>query len=225
MRDLIAEAPDWPCDSIHLHWLDWHRGLGREPLLRVLGGYLKQAPEEVVLFQSDASSKPRLADESSGLRFNWSHSGDTALVAVGHGLELGVDVEARQRTINALALAERFFAEPEFRRLQTFAEEDQTGAFLRLWTGKEAVLKALGRGISQGLDRVVLSLSAEGGVRLECCAFDDVPQPTLQLRSIPTAGENAFAALAWTGAPRPVRHFREGALIADSELIPSSPFK
>lgn len=84
-------------------------------------------------------------------RFNISHT--HGLVACGltldypGGLELGVDVESLFRSINAADLAQRFFSENESRWLDTLPESDVQSAFIRLWTIKEAIAKATGRGL------------------------------------------------------------------------------
>ncbi|HEX7058281.1 MAG TPA: hypothetical protein VF176_00310 [Solirubrobacterales bacterium] len=61
-------------------------------LREVLSLYLDEDPTEIEL-QTGEHGKPFLADPSHPLRFNLSHSGDLALVAVTHGLEIGVDVQ------------------------------------------------------------------------------------------------------------------------------------
>ncbi len=203
-------------DTIHLHWLDWHHGVRREPLRRILAPYLGIRPHSVRIVQDDASSKPRLADEQAELCFNWSHSGTWALAAVARHVPLGVDLECRQRKVNALPLAQRFFADSEFRYLQGLPSEIRAAAFLRLWTGKEAVLKALGRGISSGLDKVVLSVSPEQELCIASLALSAIPDKALQLQSLPVPRQNAFAALAWLGGPCRIVHFRHGAPLAES---------
>ena len=130
---------------------------------------------------------------------------------------LGVDLECRQRKVNALPLAQRFFADSEFRYLQGLPSEIRAAAFLRLWTGKEAVLKALGRGISSGLDKVVLSVSPEQELCIASLALSAIPDKALlQLQSLPVPRQNAFAALAWLGGPCRIVHFRHGAPLAES---------
>ncbi|MGA7295926.1 MAG: 4'-phosphopantetheinyl transferase superfamily protein [Rhodanobacteraceae bacterium] len=218
MRGSIADGTGLDADTIHLHWLDWHLGVQREPLRRILAPYLGTRPQSVGFIQDDASSKPRLAGESAGLCFNWSHSGEWALAAVARDVELGVDLECRQRKVNALGLAERFFSAGEFRYLQDLPPQSRASAFMRLWTGKEAVLKTLGLGISGGLDRVVLSLSPRQDLRIDQLALSNLHEQDLRLQSLPVPRQNAFAALAWVGGPRRIVHFRNGELLAESAL-------
>ncbi|MGB8634776.1 MAG: 4'-phosphopantetheinyl transferase superfamily protein [Rhodanobacteraceae bacterium] len=218
MRGSIADGTGLDADTIHLHWLDWHLGVQREPLRRILAPYLGTRPQSVGFIQDDASSKPRLAGDCGGLCFNWSHSGEWALAAVARDVELGVDLECRQRKVNALELAERFFSASESRYLKDLPAGSRAAAFMRLWTGKEAVLKALGWGLSGGLDRVVLSLSGGQGLRIDQLALTELPEQQLRLRSLPVPRQNAFAALAWLGGPCHIVHFRNGEVLAKSAL-------
>ena len=54
----------------------------------------------------------------------------------------------------AHTLAKRFYAPSEYQWLNALPREEQHSAFYRLWSRKEAVLKAHGDGISAGLDKI-----------------------------------------------------------------------
>jgi 4'-phosphopantetheinyl transferase len=95
--------------------------------------------------------KPVLAGDHAGrLHFSLSHSGLAVAVAAGDA-PVGVDLE-EVRPRAATDLAARFFSEDE-RRLVAGAA-DPGAAFVRLWTRKEALLKATGEGITGGLASV-----------------------------------------------------------------------
>jgi 4'-phosphopantetheinyl transferase len=88
-------------------------------------------------------------------RFNISHTHGLAVCAltVGNlpeGVEVGVDAECLDRSPNALALAEHCFSARETAWLRSLPESRRSAEFLRLWTLKEAVAKAVGLGL--GLD-------------------------------------------------------------------------
>jgi len=76
-----------------------------------------------------------------GLHFNLSHSGDLALIALAT-VPVGVDLE-RDAPADAQALAQIWFTPAEQARLAR-GDDD----FLSLWTAREAVLKAMGTGLS-----------------------------------------------------------------------------
>lgn len=87
--------------------------------------------------------------ENKELFFNLSHSGTYAGLAFGKR-ELGLDLESIKRA--DLRMAKRFFREEEYEYLVNLEEHRRAEAFCRLWTGKEAVLKAAGKGLAVSLD-------------------------------------------------------------------------
>lgn len=96
------------------------------------------------------------------LRFNISHS--RGLVACGLTVidDIGVDVEAVTRTVDTLDLALQNFSREEFTTLATLPAREREMAFLRLWTLKEAFVKATGAGLSFGLANFSMQLDPIG---------------------------------------------------------------
>ncbi|XP_008781893.1 4'-phosphopantetheinyl transferase HetI isoform X2 [Phoenix dactylifera] len=85
------------------------------------------------------------------LQFNISHTSTMIACGVALDLPIGVDIEEKQRKTrnNILSLARRYFSPVEVAYLRTLADlESQRHEFIRLWTLKEAYVKALGRGFS-----------------------------------------------------------------------------
>lgn len=145
--------------GIHLWWLERQRAQGREPLRRILAGYLDRRPGHIRLLE-DVHGRPALAGPDAGrLDFNWSHSEGRAVVAVARKLpRLGVDIEHVHPRRSCMAIARRYFATSEHALLERLPEAQRPAAFVRLWTAKEALLKGHGRGLAHGLDKVVLDL-------------------------------------------------------------------
>lgn len=145
------------------------------------------------------------APEAGGIEFNLSHSGAHVLIAFARDQALGVDVEAvdgRHRSI--MAIARRFFAPEEAAALAGLDEAGRHLAFLRLWTCKEAVLKALGSGLHFGLDRLRFSFDEAGLPQGVIAVGQDGVADGWQLMRWEAPGETV-AALAWHGPPRRVR--------------------
>jgi 4'-phosphopantetheinyl transferase len=126
-------------------------------LRRLLARRLELGTAEI-RFQTATGGKPELAPPlPTWLRFSMSRSGGLALYALARGREVGVDLEDRSRVVDVEAVASRFFSPAERGVLRGLAEEQQRG-FYRIWTRKEAVLKALGL----GLDVPIAALDVSG---------------------------------------------------------------
>lgn len=65
---------------------------------------------------------------------------------------MGVDVERLRPSPRGAAIARSRFDPREAAALEAVPEDGRDEAFLRLWTAKEAVLKARGTGLTGGLD-------------------------------------------------------------------------
>ena len=131
--------------------------MARANLRRILASYLHVAGQTLV-FDYSEYGKPTLSRPQSQMRFNVSRSGERALIACTQGREVGVDIEKERQDIEIDDLAKRFFTAPENAKLQAFPLPDRYQAFLRCWTCKEAFVKAVGRGLSLGLDKFDVSL-------------------------------------------------------------------
>ncbi|HEX7010275.1 MAG TPA: 4'-phosphopantetheinyl transferase superfamily protein [Phycisphaeraceae bacterium] len=121
----------------------------RGVLRTILGAYLGRPPQSV-RFDYGPQGKPRLAGQQGGddLRFNLSDSQGLAVVAVAWGREVGVDIEAIDPHRPTQRLAERFFTPREVAHLAALPLRERPQAFFRVWTQKEACIKARGGGLS-----------------------------------------------------------------------------
>lgn len=124
-------------------------------LLRaMLGVYLNRAPGSLN-YVVGTWGKPALAEVlgiGSDLTFSLSHSGDYALIALARNRAIGVDVERWSEDLEYEQFASTCFSASELAELRALAPVDKKCAFYAGWTRKEAYVKAIGVGISQGLD-------------------------------------------------------------------------
>jgi 4'-phosphopantetheinyl transferase len=143
----------------------------RAQVRQLLAGYLNERPEKID-FRHGPQGKPALGAlwVDSGIDFNVSNSHDMALCAVAWHCELGVDIEHLREGRDHEGLAARFFAPQEVAALNAIPADRRIEAFLRCWTRKEAVLKAVGIGLSFPLDRLVVTLAPSEPARV--MAFD-----------------------------------------------------
>ena len=137
--------------------------VARGILRTILGNYLNTAPEQLQFSYSD-KGKPALANAT--LEFNLSHSQDIALYAFTRQGKIGIDVEYLRSLQDAEKIAERFFSSQEYNRLSLLNSEEQQQEFFRLWTGKEAYLKAIGEGLSGNLAQIEVINNKEKSVSL-----------------------------------------------------------
>jgi 4'-phosphopantetheinyl transferase len=112
------------------------------------------APPKRWAFVAGAHGKPaaRIGDAAAPLSFNLSHTAGMVGVAAAAGAdrELGFDLENLARNID-LKVADRYFTPQEVAWLIALPAAERPRGFLRLWTLKEAFIKATGKGLTQDL--------------------------------------------------------------------------
>ncbi len=122
---------------------------GRIQRRLVLGRYLGMSPARVV-FTSSEFGKPILAKPCADqdLVFNTSQSSNFASIAVafGRGIAVGVDIERVDRRVTD-ALAQSCLSEVEYKWFKALSHDKREAGFIRLWTCKEAIIKASGHGL------------------------------------------------------------------------------
>jgi 4'-phosphopantetheinyl transferase len=137
----------------------------RAGLRSILAGYLDEDPAALRIRDAD---KPRL-EPTSPLRFNLSHSGDIAIVAVATEREVGIDVEKLEER-DVTRLARRMFLASE--QAAVAEADDPQLAYHLHWVAKEAFAKATGKGLSS-MRSFQVSLDGPEGPRLVHVAGDE----------------------------------------------------
>jgi 4'-phosphopantetheinyl transferase len=161
-------------------------------LVRVMLGRVLNRPPESLRFERDEKGRPELAG-LDGPSFSLSHTDRVVACAVSDSGVVGVDVEGDGGRVDIHGIAERFFAPGEAQAVR----DRGAGAFTRIWTLKEAFLKATGEGLRRPLDSFQFSLdpvALEKGGAGEAWSF-------AQMRLSATH----WAAVALRGAPQPAR--------------------
>ena len=160
----------------------------------LLGCYLGEDPAELDVVRG-LGGKPALAGLGSWLRFNLSHSGSLALVALARDREVGIDVERVDPARASGLIVDTVFSPREASIFRSLQEPERTHAFFSCWTRKEACAKATGEGVA-----AVERLDVLGRRRVE----------GLWLSDLDVDGGYA-AALAVAGRAPKVRLFRLGS--------------
>jgi len=131
--------------------------MGQKFVLRLLLGAYLEIPGRDVVTVSGENGKPVLAPplaRRSGLAFNLSHAGDRLAIAVARQLPVGVDIEQVARDVRWRKLSARWFSRAEADWLAALAPGAAKREFLRLWTVREAMIKAMGATIAGHISSV-----------------------------------------------------------------------
>ncbi len=141
---------------------------------------------------------------SGDLRFNLAHSGELTLIAVTRDCEIGVDVELVRPIERSLEIASRNFHPAELVAIHAASEIDAPEAFLRCWTRKEAVLKAIGTGLGYPLDAfdvqprsadtLQIELPADNGYSARSCWLRDEKPSNKYIAAVATTAATSETA-------------------------------
>lgn len=152
---LVNEELDWVRNEAQVV-----RAAARAALRQLLGDAIGLEATQVEFLRQcrhcgDARhGKPSVLN--SPFRFSVSHTSGLGLIAISMTSEVGVDLEFRKRERNDLQhrLRSKVLTDFEQSRVDNLEPSTREQAFLRLWTSKEAVSKADGRGLMLGLDQI-----------------------------------------------------------------------
>lgn len=112
--------------------------------------------QELVL-RRDPKGKPRIfLPQGRSLEFNVSHTAGIIAVAFTRNGDIGVDIESRDSysNMNIHSIARQYFLQSEVDVITTADRQLAFSEFFRMWTLKEAALKAVGAGLSAPLRSV-----------------------------------------------------------------------
>jgi 4'-phosphopantetheinyl transferase len=123
------------------------RGILRD----LLSGFTGTPPQKLK-FEYGNAGKPSLADHD--INFNISHSAELGLFAFAPDRPVGVDVENERPVRRLLDVAQRFMTEDEIRTLAATAPAERDASFMRWWVVREARLKAEGKSVWSGAEKV-----------------------------------------------------------------------
>lgn len=125
--------------------------VARAALRTILARYLNVLPDSI-RFSAGNFGKPCFERPlGANLHFNVAHSANLALIAATRENEIGVDVEFMRPIRHAKELASRYFHPREIDWILGSAPANLNETFLKCWTNKEALLKAVGTGVTDAL--------------------------------------------------------------------------
>jgi len=135
----------------------------------ILGECIGQDPARIE-FDSGPQGKPHVRGNDS-IHFNISHSHHWWVMAVARDRDVGIDVEDLQRSIDIERVAARLFAREEIAVIHSLPVEERRRAFFRVWTSREAVVKAMGEGIFASGHKFVVEADPRKRARIQGDTF------------------------------------------------------
>ena len=137
----------------------------------------------------------KVQDHRAPIGFNVSHSGRHGLIAFAEHGWIGVDVEERIPKSDLDGIGDKVYGRSEREMLRAAVGAQKVHLFFRLWSMKEALIKALGTGFSLNPSRFEVPGPVLHGLRSGDFRFPHAPADTWRLHDL---GEPRFAAaLAW----------------------------
>ncbi len=128
-------------------------------------------------FRTTSLGKPYalVQGEPAAASFNVSHSGNHGLVAYAAAGRLGVDIEERDARRNLDVLTETVLGPEEQAALAAADGLERTNLFFTIWTLKEAVLKALGKGFAMDATSIKIPAAMLRGRKNGVIRLPDFP--------------------------------------------------
>jgi 4'-phosphopantetheinyl transferase len=132
----------------------------RYQLRLILSKYLGCNPRELMFRYSEYKKPFIYMPELKEVKFNMSFSGDLMLVGVSRNNEIGIDIEKVRPVEDLENIATENFSILEVKSL--IRRKDKINTFFRIWTRKEAFIKATGNGMYLPLRSFCVNINPSG---------------------------------------------------------------
>jgi 4'-phosphopantetheinyl transferase len=133
---------------------DRKRFITRRGALRTIMGQYLGMDKRDVMFEYGKHGKPAVAGACNreNIRFSIAHSAGVALMAFARSHDIGIDIERIRPVPEMDGVVERFFSAGEKAHIRGLPLHERREAFFRVWTRKEAFVKATGEGLSRSFE-------------------------------------------------------------------------
>ena len=132
-------------------------------LARVLiSNYTTYKPNDII-FKYNEFGKPFVSPDSNGnnLFFNLSHSYNYVVYVFTRNMPIGIDVEKVKELADMEGVVDLCFSESEKKWFSKVSSDKKEEIFYKIWTAKEAYIKAIGKGFSFSPKRISLGQQIE----------------------------------------------------------------
>jgi 4'-phosphopantetheinyl transferase len=190
---------------------DRRRYMARHHMLRnLLSMYV--GPSNKIEIVYEPGVKPCLPGSrgEKGLGFSMSRSANVTAYAFAQGGRVGVDIEECREFPDMTCVVDGHFTAHERALFDSAHGDDRTRLFFRVWTRKEAVLKAAGTGLLQPLNRIEVAghdagehaavwIKNGGSQRVDAYRVLDLAAPPGFVASLAYANTSAEVVIRYRG--------------------------
>lgn len=126
----------------------------------ILSKYCNCKPHQLV-FRYNSYKKPFISiPEFKQIKFNMTYSSDLMLVGLCKQKDIGIDIEKVHEIHDLENIAVENFSRQELEFLKS--KLNKTNTFFKIWTSKEAFIKAIGKGIYYPLKSFCIDFNSSG---------------------------------------------------------------
>lgn len=162
---LLNEEEKKGIDKIKLQGVRNRRIISKAIVKDIISKYLGINISQIK-FLYNRFGKPVLPEEInlSGLRFNISHSNGLGIIALIKKNQIGVDIEEIVELEDINDIIHTCFSKNEQYLFNDLELSEKTNLFYKIWTGKEAFIKAIGQGFSFPLQNISFGLDDDNKI-------------------------------------------------------------
>lgn len=179
LRDLLSVSERNRADRYHFI-KDKNKFIICRAMLKLLLAKYVRWDINKISIDSDYNNKPYLTSHPS-VFFNLSHAGDLGIIAIGK-IPLGVDIEFIDSKFDFTEISTTVFNELEINHIHN--SDNKSYSFYKFWTRKEAIVKAIGKGIDDDIYKIpatdglhsVSSLLLSDFKKISVLSFDVTPE-------------------------------------------------
>ena len=128
-------------------------------LRKLLSCYVEREPDYIE-YEKNKYGKPFLTHDCR-VQFNMSHSKDFAAYIIALDCEVGIDIEWMDKEMNIQDISDLVLSPSELLYLKELSLREKQEKFYTIWTKKEAIIKAIGKGLSYSLQEITVMDSVQ----------------------------------------------------------------
>jgi 4'-phosphopantetheinyl transferase len=168
---LLSDAEKIKAEKIKLPQVKNRWIVSRGVLRLLLSNYCSCSTKEIE-FNFNEFGKPLLSNNPE-ISFNLSHSENLALYIFTHNRKVGIDLEKIGELTDIDGLSRLCFSDHEKKWFNKFSPAEKKELFYKIWTCKEAYIKAIGKGFSFSPVNITLDMSSDKEIYFKEIIGDD----------------------------------------------------